>query len=41
MGKECPYGEKCKFTHDIQSHYQLFPQDISNECSIWVITVSY
>lgn len=34
-GKECPYGENCRFEHDITKYLEAKPQDLEGVCPVF------
>ncbi|KAI7857354.1 hypothetical protein BDC45DRAFT_500993 [Circinella umbellata] len=32
LGNECPFGEDCKFSHDLQKYLEAKPADIGDKC---------
>eukprot|EP01119_Soliformovum_irregulare_P022729 TRINITY_DN7829_c0_g1_i1.p1 TRINITY_DN7829_c0_g1~~TRINITY_DN7829_c0_g1_i1.p1 ORF type:complete len:556 (+),score=137.68 TRINITY_DN7829_c0_g1_i1:91-1668(+) len=34
-GEQCPFGDKCKFNHDVQKYLNIKPADIAAECPLF------
>ncbi len=35
IGKECPFGPTCKYSHDVDSYLSAKPQDFSDRCHLY------